>query len=115
MVRQQKDQKVTAGPIRNGIGDVENRSILNGAEEMYGKGRMFSILTIDPGNSIGKHVHSGDNEIFYVLSGSGEYDDNGTLVNVERGDTMVCNDGEAHGFVNTGKEPLVLAALILYS
>ena len=88
---------------------------VNGADEMYSKGRMFNVMTLAPGNSIGEHTHEGDNEIFYFLKGTGTYNDNGTYVKVGPGDTAICNDGELHGLVNDGDEPLEYIALILYS
>lgn len=114
MYRQKKDQTVEFKCIRGGNGETEMRKILTGADEMYGKGRMFNEMILAPGNSIGEHAHSGDNEIFYFLSGEGEYNDNGTVVTVRPGDTVVCNDGETHSLKNTGKEPLRFIALILY-
>ncbi len=48
------------------------------------------------------------------MKGSGLYNDNGTPVRVYPGDTAVCNDGELHGLVNDGEEPLEFIALILY-
>ena len=62
-----------------------------------------------------QHTHEGDNEIFYFLSGTGEYNDNGTIVEVGPGDTTICSDGELHGLKNTGDVPLEFIALILYS
>ena len=47
--------------------------------------------------------------------GTGTYNDNGTYVKVGPGDTAICNDGELHGLVNDGDEPLEYIALILYS
>ena len=114
MFRQKKDQPIEFKCIRGGNGETEMRKILLGADEMYGKGRMFNEMILAPGNSIGEHAHSGDNEIFYFLSGEGEYNDNGTIVTVRPGDTVICNDGETHSLKNTGKEPLRFIALILY-
>ena len=71
-------------------------------------------MILAPGNSIGEHKHEGDHEIFYFLSGTGESNDNGPIVQVEPGDPTVCNDGEMHGLVNTGDVPLEFIALILY-
>ena len=42
------------------------------------------------------------------------YNDNGNPVRVFPGDTAVCSDGECHGLVNDGDEPLEFIALILY-
>ena len=115
MVRTKKEQAIEFKCIRNGNGETEMHKILNSAEELYGKGRMFNHMILAPGNSIGEHRHEGDNEIFYFLSGTGEYNDNGTKVQVCPGDTTICSDGEMHGLVNTGDEPLKFIALILYS
>ncbi|MBR0160595.1 MAG: cupin domain-containing protein [Oscillospiraceae bacterium] len=114
MVRTKKDQIVEFKCIRNGNGEAEMRRILNDEGELYGKGRLFNHAILAPGRSIGEHTHIGDNEIFYFLSGGGLYNDNGTVVRVYPGDTAVCNDGELHGLVNDGEEPLEFIALILY-
>lgn len=115
MIRKKADQAVESKCIRDGIGEVEMHKICESVEELYGKGRLFNLMVVEPGNSIGEHKHEGDNEIFYFLSGTGTYNDNGTIVTVEPGDTTICSDGEMHGLVNTGDVPLEFIALILYS
>jgi mannose-6-phosphate isomerase-like protein (cupin superfamily) len=114
MVRTKQEQTVEFKCIRNGNGEAELRLILNGADEMYGKGRLFNHMILAPGRSVGDHTHTGDNEIYYFLKGSGLYNDNGKSVRVFPGDTTVCNDGECHGLVNDGDEPLEFIALILF-
>ena len=115
MVRKKAEQTVTFRIIRGGIGETEGRQILNSEAELYGKGRLFNHMILAPGNSVGEHTHEGDNEIYYILSGTGTYNDNGTYVKIGPGDTTVCNDGELHGLVNDGDEPIELIALILYN
>ena len=115
MLRRPEEQPVEFKCIRNGIGETEMKKLLSGADELYGKGRMFNLMTLKPGRTIGNHTHEGDNEIFYFLSGTGIYNDNGTAVTVGAGDVAVCSDGESHGLENRGEEPLVFIALILYS
>ena len=114
MVRTKQEQTIEFKCIRGGKGEAEMHKILNGVEELYGKGRMFNHMILAPGNSIGEHRHEGDNEIFYFLKGSGLYNDNGSAVRVFPGDTAVCNNGECHSLVNDGTEPLEFIALILY-
>lgn len=114
MIRHESEQVKGKKCIRGGIGEVEMQ-ILLADSELYGKGRMFNLMTLNPGDSIGEHVHQGDNEIFYILSGTSEYNDNGTRVQLVPGDVAVCNDGELHGMVNNSDAPLVFIALILYS
>ena len=115
MIRKAADQKTESKCIRNGNGETEMHLIAERVDELYGKGRLFNLMVLAPSNSIGEHTHEGDNEIFYFLKGTGEYNDNGTIVTVEPGDTTVCNDGEMHGLKNTGDVPLEFIALILYS
>ena len=114
MIRPKSEQSVEFKCIRNGNGEAEMRKILNSEEELYGKGRMFNHMVLAPGRTIGEHTHTGDNEIFFFLNGSGTYNDNGIYVKVFPGDTAVCNNGELHGLVNDGDEPLEFIALILY-
>ena len=115
MVRSINEQTVDSKCLRGGKGETEMHLLLNGEGEMYGKGRMFNRMVLAPGNSIGEHAHSGDNEIFYILSGTAEYNDNGKIVTLKAGDVAVCNDGETHGVLNNGTEPLEFIALILYT
>ena len=114
MIRKKADQTIEYRCIRNGNGETEMHLITESVDDLYGTGRLFNHMLLAPGNSIGEHMHEGDNEIFYFISGTGEYNDNGTLVQVEAGDTTVCNDGEKHGLKNTGDVPLEFIALILY-
>ena len=41
--------------------------------------RLFSRITIPAGGSIGYHIHEQEAEFFYVLSGEGMMDDNGSI------------------------------------
>ena len=78
------------------------------------KGRVFSFITLDPGAECGWHIHNGDGEYYCILEGEGEYSDNGTPVMLHAGDTAFCPDGEGHSLKNTGSEPLVYLALVIY-
>jgi quercetin dioxygenase-like cupin family protein len=115
MVRTRLEQIVEFKCIRGGNGEAEMHKITNNDAELYGKGRMFNRVILAPGRSIGEHTHTGDNEIYYILSGSGTYNDNGTILKVHAGDTTICNDGEMHGLVNDSDEPLEMIALVLYN
>ena len=115
MIRRSSEKQSVRKPAPfNGIGEITVRSLLNGPEEMENKGRVFGHTTVYPGSKIGLHTHKGDAETYYILSGHGKYNDNGTIVTVHPGDTTICNDGELHGLVNDGTEPLEFIALILY-
>ena len=97
-----------------GEGGVTVRSLLNSPDEMYGKGRAFAHSTLQPGCSIGFHMHESESETYYIYSGTGEFNDNGTITTVSAGDVTFTAAGEGHGLKNTGSEPLEFIALILY-
>ena len=82
-------------------------------EEAKGHGRVFSKVVIPPGASIGYHEHSGEFEVFYVISGEATVNDNGNEVVLKPGDMTLCADGSGHGTRNNGTEDLVMMAMIL--
>lgn len=99
--------------FKGGEGYLVNRVILP-ADGMYGKGRIFNTVTLEKNCEIGWHVHDGDGETYLVISGEGEYNDNGTVTTVRAGDVCFTDSGEGHGMKNLRDEPLVLVALVLY-
>ena len=81
-----------------------------------GTGTVEIIRSVNPIDcSLGKHMHEGEEEIITILSGHAAYDDNGTIVALEAGDTCVCKSGESHSIANASpKEDLILFAVINY-
>ena len=59
-----------------GKGHVIIKDILEG-DELKGKCGLYAQVTIEKGCSLGYHEHHGETETYYILSGEGEYDDNG--------------------------------------
>ncbi len=115
MIRKSGEKETVRKPAPfNGEGEITVRNLLNGPEEMNQKGRVFGHTTIHPGSEIGYHVHNGDSETYYILSGHGLYNDNGTMVEVEAGDVTICPAGQGHGLKCIGDEPIEMIALILY-
>mgnify|MGYP000844250315 CR=1 FL=1 len=98
-----------------GEGYITVRSLVENEAEMNHKGRVFAHTTILPGHAIGFHIHENESETYYVYSGKGTFNDNGTLVPVAAGDTTFTPAGTGHGIQNTGEEPLELIALILFA
>jgi mannose-6-phosphate isomerase-like protein (cupin superfamily) len=116
MVRRKEECKVEyREKMRGGEGTAIAVSLISGPEELNGKGRLFSHIRLNPGSSIGYHVHEGDTELFYFLKGTGIYCDNGTDVKVGPGDVAICETGHGHGVVNTGEGLLEMIAVIVYA
>ena len=100
--------------MKGGTGTVEIIRSVNPID-YESPAKMIAKLILRPGCSLGKHMHEGDEEIITILSGQAAYDDNGTIVALEAGDTCVCKSGESHSIANASpKEDLILFAVINY-
>lgn len=95
-----------------GEGHVIIKHIL-GEKELNGKCGLYAEVTLEQGCTLGYHEHHGESETYYILSGKGVYNDNGTERAVAAGDVTFTPDGCGHGLVNTGLESLVFMALII--
>ena len=109
----------SSGEIRRnaagGKGEVNLEHLLS-KDEMNDKCSTFARITIKPGSSLGYHQHKGNSETYFILSGHGIYNDNGTEVEIGPGTITFCPDGEYHGLSNeNGSEDLVFMALIINS
>lgn len=114
MIRRSEEKTLDVKQMFGGQGQAKMYRILEGADEMYGKGRVFNHLFLEPGCEIGWHIHHGDGETYYILKGHGEYSDNGTMTTLGPGDVAFVDDGEGHSLKNVGQETLEAIALILY-
>ena len=101
--------------MRDGDGTVQLTHFIKGPEELNGKGRLFSKITLNPGCSIGYHVHEADAELFYILKGTAEYNDAGVIYSVTAGDVTICPTGTGHGIANRTDEVVELVAVIVYA
>lgn len=100
--------------MKGGEGTVKFEHIWkkNSNEEMYSSCRMFSRITLNPGCSVGRHSHTGEEEIFYILSGQAKAFDNGQWVILSPGDSTICRSGEEHSMECYGETPCTYLAVI---
>ncbi len=68
--------------------------------------------TLAPGSSIGLHMHMGDAEIIYILSGSGKCLFEGGEETLAEGDCHYCSEGREHSLINNGVEKLEFFAVV---
>ena len=99
--------------MRDGSGTIDLLHIVS-ADNLPEKSRLFSTMTLEKGCSVGRHTHSGETEIYWVLEGEGVLDDNGTIKPFKEGECSICGNGEYHAISNENETPLkVLAVIIL--
>ena len=67
---------------------------------------------LEPGSSIGEHLHPASEELWLILAGRGTGSLDGETFPVEAGDLFVVKAGHAHGLVNTSEEPLAYFGLV---
>ena len=77
------------------------------------KVRLFSLVQVKPGEEVEYHMHMGESETFFILSGKGIYNDNGTKVEAVPGMVTFTPSGEGHSIKNTGDEMLAFISLIV--
>ncbi len=115
MVTRNQDRKINI--MENafgGAGKVEHH-VIAAQETLYNKNRLFNHSFLNKGDEVGWHIHRGDGEIYYILTGEGEFNDNGTVTTVRAGDVCWTPDGEGHSLKCTSDEPLQMIALVVYS
>jgi len=67
----------------------------------------FTKRIMHPGSGIGYHLQK-EEEIYYIVSGTGEMSMNGETFPVQAGDGILTLPGSSHGLKQTGKEDLVV-------
>lgn len=97
--------------MRDGDGSVLIHHILQN-ENLPGNCRLFARITLKPGCSIGEHNHTGEAEIFYILSGKANMTDDGKTIELKAGDTCMTRNG-SHSISCAGDEPVELIGTII--
>jgi mannose-6-phosphate isomerase-like protein (cupin superfamily) len=98
--------------LRGGKGKIKVEHYWQQGQELLAENRLFAKLTIEPGDNIGYHLHENEEEVFIILSGIAEADDNGKIVILEAGDTILTGNGNGHSIKCISSEPLTLLAVI---
>ena len=68
MIKRASEMPRTVKPqMRGGDGQAVVTNLLD-AGEYQGKSRMIATITLEPGCSIGEHVHEKEEEVFYMMT-----------------------------------------------
>jgi mannose-6-phosphate isomerase-like protein (cupin superfamily) len=63
-------------------------------------------LLIPPGASVGRHFHSGVDEVYFVIKGKGKVYVNDEVADIAYGDAVPVRAGEIHSLESTATDPL---------
>ncbi|HNZ08122.1 MAG TPA: cupin domain-containing protein [Bacillota bacterium] len=84
-------------------------------EDLCEQGRLYAMGTLKPGCGVGYHTHpSNEFEVYHILDGTGELNDNGEVLQISAGDTAWIKPGQSHSLTNNSSKDLVFLALVLY-
>lgn len=98
--------------MRGGDGQVLIDNLFE-KDELLGRSRMLSRLTLEPGCGVGVHQHDNEQEYFYIIKGNPVYYDDDEEIQLYEGDSTLCEDGHSHGIVNRSDETVEILACIL--
>ena len=73
---------------------------------------LASRIELEPGASIGLHLHDCDEEVYAIVSGNGIYEYDEGECPALPGDIFTTKKGMSHGLRNTGDGPLVFFAVV---
>ncbi|MHB0998126.1 MAG: cupin domain-containing protein [Armatimonadota bacterium] len=87
--------------VHDGQGKLVCRDMLAGHTN---NGRGFKFIhdnVLEPGGTIGEHMHQGDEEVYFILTGRGVMIEDGIQNEINAGDLSLVQSGHSHGLINS--------------
>ena len=110
MIRYQKDMaSIIHHKLREGEGDTCMTPLF---EEHIPHIRILAVITLEPGCSIGAHLHENESEAFYILEGEPTILNDGEYITLHPGDAHLCRNGDKHSLMNRSDKPIRVLAII---
>ena len=75
------------------------------------KNLVISSTTLHPGKSTRGHSHSGQEEIYMIMSGSGTMELDDKKIDIQGGEMILIEDGVFHRVYNTAKVDLYMVCI----
>ena len=99
--------------MRGGNGSAKIEHLWKAKDELNASAtRLFAKITLEPGAGIGSHPHDKEEEVFVILKGEAEVDDNGEKSILKTGDTILTGNGGNHSIKCHGSKTLEFLAVI---
>jgi quercetin dioxygenase-like cupin family protein len=73
---------------------------------------LVGLNCFEPGQEHALHAHGGMDKLYLVLSGSGEFLLEGRALPMAAGELLVAPEGIPHGVRNTGRDRLIVLAVL---
>ena len=70
------------------------------------------LWRLHPGELIYQHIHSHNDDFWYIINGVGEYYLSANIKKVRPGDIALASPEEVHGIYNTGSEDIFIYSVL---
>ena len=104
ILEHEKDIAKNESGTHNGGGSTVGYSFFAKADSLK---MTFRKRVLHPGSAIGYHLQQED-EVYYIVSGTGEMRMNDKTFTVKTGDAILTRPGSSHGLKQKGKDDLVI-------
>ena len=104
ILQHEKDIAKNEPGTHNGGGNTTGYSFFSKTD---GLKMTFRKRILHAGSAIGYHLQKED-EIYYIISGTGEMQMNGKTFSIKAGDAILTRPGSSHGLKQTGSSDLTI-------
>ncbi len=108
-----KDEPVRIRGVHGGHGDLFWKCFVR-LHMTHAPIAGFEYVRVPPGTAIGRHRHSRTEEIYFILSGRGSMDQDGTVREVGPGDLIMTRRDVTHAMDVLDDDPVDLLVIEVY-
>jgi mannose-6-phosphate isomerase-like protein (cupin superfamily) len=113
MIRRHDEMRIEIkDKMRGGDGAARLKHLFS-EEELGSNSRLIAHVTLFPGDSVGAHPHTGEREVYYILSGQALFTENSVDTLLNPGDSTITGGGDTHAMACAGETPLEFLAVII--
>jgi quercetin dioxygenase-like cupin family protein len=73
---------------------------------------LVGLNAFEPGQQHALHAHAGQDKLYYVLEGEGQFLLDGHTLPMTAGELLIAPDGVPHGVLNSGSSRLLVLAVL---
>ncbi|MHC4914238.1 MAG: cupin domain-containing protein [Planctomycetota bacterium] len=104
-------QTEVKGGSHDGAGQITRTRLLGDYEREAPGFKFVHDNVLEPGTTIGRHTHDGNEELWLVLSGRASVTGNGETAELGPGDACLARSGDTHELVVLGGDPVHLLVI----
>lgn len=97
---------VNVDAVHEGTGMLECHDMLMGHNKEGAGFKFVHDNILEPGATIGEHMHHDDEEMYIILSGHGIMIEDGVQHEINAGDLSLITSGHSHGLINSTDSPM---------